>query len=102
MKIGLVNTTTMSDVYGEKYNSEFFQNLWRECLLGRPGIDELCFYDFPASRRLHATLQDEDAFIGAWITDGLISEEFLSNHPKLKYIATSAHGYGTIDKEAFV
>lgn len=45
-------------------------------------------------------VKDADALLGAWIRDDYFNEEFFKNHPKLKYIASFAHGFGKIDKEA--
>ncbi len=42
---------------------------------------------------LDALVADADALIGLWIQKDTISREFLDRHPKLKYIATLAHGY---------
>lgn len=42
-------------------------------------------------------IEDADALIGAWIKDDMFDTDFFIRHPKLKYIATTAHGYGKID-----
>jgi len=40
---------------------------------------------------------DTDALFGIWISPQYINETFFDSHPKLKYIADLAHGYGEVD-----
>ena len=44
-------------------------------------------------------LEDYDALIGMWITSDVLVEQLFINHPKLKYIATTSHGFEQFDKE---
>lgn len=46
---------------------------------------------------LDAALADEDALIGVYITSGLLQESLFQHHPKLKYIATTSHGFEDFD-----
>lgn len=43
---------------------------------------------------------DADALLGAWVRDDMFNEKFFASHPRLKYIASFAHGFGKIDREA--
>ena len=49
------------------------------------------------------TFEDEiggaDALVGAWIKDNMFDTAFCQRHPKVKYIATLAHGYGKLVPE---
>ncbi len=44
-------------------------------------------------------LDDYDALIGMWITSDVLIEKLFINHPRLKYIATTSHGFEEFDKE---
>ena len=44
-------------------------------------------------------LDDYDALIGMWITQEVFTEELFIRHPKLKYIATTSHGFEQFDKD---
>lgn len=53
----------------------------------------------PYSDILNSISSDTEAVLGLFILDNVINKEFLDTHPKLKYISTLAHGFGTFDKE---
>lgn len=42
-------------------------------------------------------LEDYDALIGMWITKEVFTEELFLRHPKLKYVATTSHGFEQFD-----
>lgn len=42
-------------------------------------------------------LEDYDALIGMWITKEIFTEELFFRHPKLKYVATTSHGFEQFD-----
>ena len=44
-------------------------------------------------------IEDADALVGAWIKDNMFDTAFFKRHPKVKYIATLAHGYGKLVPE---
>lgn len=44
-------------------------------------------------------LDDYDALIGMWITSDVLVEDLFISHPRLKYIATTSHGFEEFDKE---
>lgn len=47
--------------------------------------------------KLDRLVEDADALIGIRITDGMLDEAFYQKHPRLKYIATLSHAYGSFD-----
>ncbi len=63
-------------------------------------VDELVFKDRFNYENIDETIEDADAVIGVWIKDGFYTDEFFKKHPKLKYIATTAHGFGNIDNKS--
>lgn len=101
MKIGCVYAGGMGGMYGEKYDEQFWQNLWKECLVDKLSPeDELVWLNYGDLDDLDKGAKDYDAIIGVWITDDMINEEVLAKHPKLKYISTLSHGFGRIDADA--
>ena len=65
-----------------------------------PGVDDVNIYlsdDYPTLEQQHELLADCDACFGLWVNSSFVNEEFLSRHPRLKYIATLGHGFGTFD-----
>lgn len=54
---------------------------------------------YPTPDELHELVGDADAVFGIWISNKVINEEWLSQHPKLKYIATLGHGWQEFDVE---
>lgn len=101
MKIGCVYAGSLGGMFGEKYDEKFWENLWKESLEDKlaPG-DELEWISNEDIQDLDEGAKDYDAIIGAWITDDMINEKVLTNHPKLKYISTLSHGFGRIDVDA--
>ncbi len=89
-----------ANMYGGMYTQEYFNNIWKESLLDKDCVDEVVVLSFADAKKLDEKLDGVEALIGAWITDDMICEEFLAKHPKLKYISTTSHGFGRIDKEA--
>lgn len=101
MKIGVPKPNSMGGAYGAEYDDAFFEKLWKESLYDKLSEDdELVPLDFMQMRDIDKAVEDLDAIIGVWITDDMVSEEFLTKHPKLKYMSTLSHGFGRIDKEA--
>lgn len=101
MKIAIAKTNSSEELYGKKYNAAFFENLWKENLLNKlEPEDEVVWLDRSELADLDKAAADFDAIIGCGIRDDMISETLLTNHPKLKYISTLAHGFGRIDEEA--
>ena len=61
-----------------------------------PGIDEVVIEvpaHYPNIEQLHTYIGDADAVFGLWIGPDNMNEEFLSQHPNLKYVATLGHGW---------
>ena len=54
---------------------------------------------YPMPEELHELVGDADVVFGIWISDSVINEEWLSQHPNLKYIATLGHGWREFDVE---
>lgn len=52
---------------------------------------------YPSNEELHELIGDADGVIGVWISGSNINEEFLSQHPNLKYVASLGHGFGEFD-----
>ncbi len=101
MKIGVAKTGSMEELYGKKYNSAFFEKLWKESLVDKlDPEDEVVWLDRRELADLDQAAADLDAVIGLWIVDDMINENLLTNHPKLKYLSTLSHGFGRIDGEA--
>lgn len=77
-------------------------DLWQG-LKELPGVDDVFVYRsdvYPTLEEQHQLIGDRDACFGLWIRDdSYINDEFLSQHPNLKYIATLGHGFGTFDVE---
>lgn len=100
MKIGVAKAGSMGGMYGKKYDDAFFERLWKESLTDKLPEDEIVWMDYMAMRDVDKAAEGLDAMIGVWITDDMINEEFLTRHPKLKYISTLSHGFGRIDTQA--
>ena len=67
-----------------------------------PEVDELVIHHFdgyPSNEMLHPVIGDADAAIGIWVNGNNINEDFLSQHPNLKYVATLGHGWEKFDAE---
>lgn len=67
-----------------------------------PQVDQLVIRypkGYPSTQELHELIGDADAALGVWISSSCINEEFLAQHPNLKYIATLGHGWGEFDIE---
>lgn len=66
-----------------------------------PGVELEIKYPerYPAVEELHDYIGDAEVVFGIWISELVINEEFLSQHPNLKYIATLGHGWGEFDVE---
>ena len=72
---------------------------WKEQLADCSNLEVVYQKGFDFNK-IDEIVQDADALLGAWIKDDFFDEEFFKKHPKLKYIASFAHGFGRIDKEA--
>lgn len=73
---------------------------WKQEMDKTGKVDELVFRDRFTYEEIDDIAADADAMIGVWIKDGFYNDEFYSKHPKLKYIATTAHGFGKIDNKS--
>jgi glycerate dehydrogenase len=71
--------------------------LWKEEIGKIPEVDELVVRENFDYEKVDEIADDADALIGVWIKDGFYTDEFFDRHKKLKYIATTAHGFGKID-----
>ncbi|MDD5936204.1 MAG: NAD(P)-dependent oxidoreductase [Clostridiales bacterium] len=74
---------------------------WKK-LQSIPEVTELVIQypeGYPSNEELHQLIGDADAAIGVWISDHNINEDFLAEHPNLKYVATLGHGWGEFDVE---
>lgn len=101
MKIGVPTPNSMNGIYGKKYDDAFFKELWRKSLYDKCPEDEFVLMPAMGGRAdPDAVIGDLDAVVGFWIPDDLLTEEFLTKHPNLKYISTMAHGFGRMDVEA--
>ena len=103
MKIGVRKVGPLGHLYDDKYDSRFFESLWKNHLLLKLSPDdEVVWFDrMPVEPEgFDFALGDLEAVIGAWIFDNMITDEMLSKHPNLKYIGTISHGYSEFDKIA--
>lgn len=73
---------------------------WRQ-LEELPGVDSVRIYDgpYPSRTQLHEILGDADVLFGVWVGPGIMNEEFLAQHPNLRYVGTLGHGWETFDVE---
>lgn len=46
---------------------------------------------------LDGVVADAEILLGIRITDGMLTDDFFDKHPKLKYIGTLSHAYGSFD-----
>ena len=54
---------------------------------------------YPDAEQLHELVGDAEIVFGIWIGDNVINEQWLNQHPNLKYIATLGHGWREFDVE---
>ena len=87
------------EAIGGRPSREELIRYWKEQLKEIPEVDEVVFHNGFSSRKKDEIAGDADALLGAWIQD-CCEETFLSNHPRLKYLASFAHGYGEFDRDA--
>lgn len=73
--------------------------LWEEELAKIPQVTEVVYRKGFNYDEIEEIAEDADAILGAWIKEGFFDDAFFTRHPKLKYIASFAHGFGKIDKE---
>lgn len=101
MKVGVPVPNSMNGIYGEKYDDSFFKALWKKELYDKcPDVEFVPMTMMGQKRSPDDMVGDFDAVIGMWLSDDILTEEFLTRHPKLKYISTMAHGFGRMDVEA--
>lgn len=103
MKIAVRKIGPLGSLYNDKYDQNYYDELWKECLLDKlePGDEVTWMTRMPTDKEgFDIVLDDYDAVIGAWIFDNMITEEMLSKHPNIKYIGTISHGYSEFDKNA--
>lgn len=79
--------------------SEELSNIWKK-LEAFPEVTELIIHHpegYPSTDELHEMIGDADSVIGIWVDGSNMNEEFLSQHPNLKYVASLGHGWGEFD-----
>lgn len=72
-------------------------NFWTEEMKKVEKVDTCIVKDRFDYEKIDEIVEDADAVIGVWIKDNFYDDAFFAKHPKLKYIATTAHGFGKID-----
>lgn len=87
------------EAIGGSPSREDLLSYWKEQFLDCPDIEVVYRKGFDFEH-IGEIAEDADALLGAWIRDDFFNEEFFKTYPKLKYIASFAHGFGKIDKEA--
>jgi glycerate dehydrogenase len=87
------------DPIGGSPSREVLIDYWKEQFADCPQLEVVYRGGFTYDN-LEETIGDADALLGVWIRDDTYTEEFFQRFPKLKYIASFAHGFGKIDKEA--
>ncbi len=92
-------TVVQSCSKGANPPGEELIELWKKELSVIDNID-LTFITSFDRNRADEIVSDQTAVIGAWISDDLFTEEFFVRHPNLRYISTTAHGFGRFDHEA--
>lgn len=73
-----------------------------ERLKSLPGVGEVRIVAperYPSVAELSNLSAGADALFGVWIGSDLMNAKFLSDHPKLRYIATLGHGWEPFDVE---
>ncbi len=88
------------EAIGGEPSREELISLWREEIGKIPQVDEIVFRNGFNYDEVDDIAGDNDAMIGVWIKDNAYDDAFFDRHPKLKYIATTAHGFGKIDRAA--
>jgi len=74
--------------------------VWKEELRSIDTIDEIVIRERFDYGKIDEILEGTDILLGAWIIDGFFNTSFFEKYPKLKYIASFAHGFGKIDEKA--
>lgn len=87
-----------SDVNGGNLTRENLLDTWKEKLSVCPELD-VSYYGRMKMDNIDEEVGDADAVIGLFVAPGIITKEFLDRHPRLRYIATLSHGFGSCDKE---
>lgn len=101
MRVGVPIPNSMNGLYGAKYDDNFFKELWKRELYDKcPDVEFVPMVTYGGTQTPDERISDLDAVIGFWIMDDLLTEEFLTRHPHLKYISTMAHGFGRMDVAA--
>ncbi len=73
---------------------------WKSELRTFEGVDEVVFKERFEIETVGEIVEDADAVIGAWIRDDFFNDDFFKKYPNLKYVATYAHGFGRVDRDA--
>lgn len=85
---------------GGSPSRETLVNYWNEQLKPLKKENEIIFHGGFNYEKMDEIVKDADALVGTYIKDDYYNEEFFKRYPKLKYIASYAHGYGRFDKAA--
>jgi len=96
MKIVICQGTPISGAPEREVLLEF----WKELLCGIEEENEIIYHGQFNYDEIEEIIDEADALVGTYIMDDYFNEAFFRKYPKLKYIATYAHGYGRFDKVA--
>ncbi|MFI3115501.1 MAG: NAD(P)-dependent oxidoreductase [Clostridia bacterium] len=101
MKVVVFRGANFEKLYGAGYDTEFFDNQWKTNLSKIPEVTEIVYENSSRDKEyLKEKLKDADAGISLMIFDNFLDEELFKACPKLKYVATGAHGFGKFDAKA--
>lgn len=67
-----------------------------------PQVEEVVFHEIPleaGAEEMADACEDSEAAIGVWVSSDIMTDSFFQSHPRLKYIAVLAHGWGEFDVE---
>lgn len=93
----------LEEIRGNISSFEERKRLWEEKLSQLRSVTEISIVrekDLGECIPMESAYQDVDVILGMKLKDGSLSEEFLNKYPKLKYVATFNHGFGSYDREA--
>lgn len=88
-----------AEAIGGEPKHEVLIQEWKNQLDMIDGIDEVVYHKGYTPDNIDEYIGDADAVLGLLLTDNMLNEEFLDQHPNLKYVATFAHGFGEYDHE---
>ncbi|WP_313187925.1 2-hydroxyacid dehydrogenase [Lacrimispora sp.] len=86
------------EAIGGRPSREELIQYWKEQLKTIPEIDEVVFHDGFHVQKRDEIAGDADALLGVWIQEWC-DDAFFLKHPRLRYLASFAHGYGEFDRD---